>query len=177
MKTMIVAALQEETNKLPRVILHTGVGKINAAASLTEAILKDKPDIVINYGTAGRSSDRVEVGKLYRVDQIIQRDMDASPLGFVKFQTPFGLKKIVLTTNTKNPIICATGDSFWTGGDEGKHDVVDMEAYALAAVCIKHDIPFVCYKYISDDGDAAQWTENCERGVPLIEQRLLDDGY
>ena len=87
MKTMIVAALQEETKKLPRVILHTGVGKINAAASLTEAIIKDKPDIVINYGTAGRSSDRVEVGKLYRVDQIIQRDMDASPLGFVKFQT------------------------------------------------------------------------------------------
>ena len=162
---MIVAALQEETKKLPRVILHTGVGKINAAASLTEAILKDKPDIVINYGTAGKSSDRVEVGKLYRVDQIIQRDMDASPLGFRKVSNTIWYEKNCANDEHKKSYCMCYWYSFWTGGDEGKHDVVDMEAYALAAVCVKHDIPFVCYKYISDDGDAAQWTENCERGV------------
>ena len=173
---MIVAALQEETKKLPRVILHTGVGKINAAASLTEAILKDKPDIIINYGTAGRSSDRVEVGGLYRVDQIIQRDMDASPLGFAKFQTPFGMKKIVLTTNKTNPVVCATGDSFWTGGDEGSHDVVDMEAYALAKVCYHYDIPFISFKYITDGADEQaheDWEKNLADGIQEFQEKVL----
>ncbi|WP_262250199.1 phosphorylase family protein [Parapedobacter soli] len=41
------------------------------------------------------------------------------------------------------------------------YNVVDMEAYALAVVAMKENIPFLCLKYISDGADgnaAADWT-------------------
>ena len=44
---------------------------------------------VINYGTAAKVSDKIEVGKLYEVN-FIQRDMDVTPLGFQNYETPWG---------------------------------------------------------------------------------------
>ena len=46
-----------------------------------------KPDYVINYGTAG--SKKIDVGELVDCTKFIQRDMDASKIGFDKFETPF----------------------------------------------------------------------------------------
>ena len=33
-------------------------------------------------------------------------------------------------------------------------DVVDMEAYAIAKVCKKHNIEFLCYKFVSDGANS-----------------------
>ncbi|HEY6900292.1 MAG TPA: hypothetical protein VI233_06605 [Puia sp.] len=41
------------------------------------------------------------------------------------------------------------------------YGVVDMEAYALAFIAMKEQIPFLCLKYISDGADGAaadDWT-------------------
>jgi len=57
--------------------------------------------------------------------------------------------------------ICGTGDNFEMAHSATGYNVVDMEAYALALVAMKENIPFLCLKYISDgaDGNAAEdWT-------------------
>src|SRR5690606_16505157 len=54
--------------------------------------------------------------------------------------------------------VCGTGDSFEMAQSATPYHVVDMEAYALALVAMKENIPFLSLKYIpdGDDGDAAE---------------------
>ena len=155
-------------------ILYTGVGKVNATYNLTKVLMDDRDDydLVINYGTAG--------SKVYNgiVDctTFIQRDMDATPLGFDKGETPFEPEpSMVDFSHIKNPIgknlTCYTGDSFATDLTP-YDDVVDMESYALAKTCRNLGKDFVSYKYISDDGNADDWEKNCSKGVEEFKKVL-----
>ena len=83
---IIVAALQQEVEGLPRPIQLTGVGKINATRVMVESIMRNKPNQVVNFGTAAKCSRRVEVGKIYEIKKFIQRDMNATQLGFETYQ-------------------------------------------------------------------------------------------
>jgi adenosylhomocysteine nucleosidase len=47
-----------------------------------------------------------------------------------------------------------------------------MEAYALATVCKEYEIPFRCFKYVSDAGNPNEWQENASKGVNLFIQKL-----
>ena len=110
--------------------------------------------------------------------------MDVSGLGFEKYETPFEddiSKKIDFSAFENNPLnhllTCATGDSFiaTTGGHVG--DVVDMESYALAKVCLKFDISFIAFKYISDSADidaSIDWIENLKKGQKLFKKTVLE---
>ena len=74
-------------------------------------------------------------------------------------------------------LTCATGASFisTTGGHVG--DVVDMESYALAKVCLKFDISFIAFKYISDSADkdaSIDWVENLKKGQKLFKKTVLE---
>ena len=129
-------------------------------------------DLVINYGTAG---SKVYNG-LVDCTKFIQRDMDATPLGFKKGITPFeDLPMMIDFSHIKNPIgknlTCYTGDSFATDLTP-YDDVVDMEAYALAKTCRNLGKDFVSYKYISDDGNADDWEKNCSKGIKEFEKVL-----
>ena len=179
-RILIVSALSKEIpNRWEgglenHAILYTGVGKVNATYNLTKVLMNDRDeyDLVINYGTAG--------SKVYNgiVDctTFIQRDMDATPLGFDKGETPFEPEpSMVDFSHIKNPIgknlTCYTGDSFATDLTP-YDDVVDMEAYALAKTCRNFEIDFVSYKYISDDGDAEDWEKNCSKGFEEFKKVL-----
>ena len=170
---MIVAALKQEVEGLPNQILLTGVGKINATKVLTDYIIKNKPKHIINYGTAAKVSTKVEVGKIYEVRKFIQRDMIAVQLGFETYGTPFG-KNMIKTGLShssfgRDDLICGTGDNFYEHIYRiTDYDMADMEAYALASVCEDYNVPFGCFKYISDDGNPKQWEENCKKGVELF---------
>ena len=68
MKILIVSAIKEEVASLSDnfEVTLTGVGKINAAISLQTVLLSLQlqnklPDVVVNYGTAGKASNKVEV--------------------------------------------------------------------------------------------------------------------
>ena len=172
---MIVSALPQEIIGLEQDVLITGVGKINATRVLVDYIIKQKPEKIINYGTAAKCSRKVEVGKIYEIRKFVQRDMNATQLGFKTYQTPFG--KGMIDTNipnflAKNDLVCGTGDNFWEGDSQftTEYDIADMEAYALASVCEEYKIKFRCFKYISDDGNADQWIENCKKGVELFKE-------
>ena len=155
-------------------ILYTGVGKVNATYNLTKVLMDDRDDydLVINYGTAG--------SKVYNgiVDctTFIQRDMDATPLGFDKGETPFEPEPSMIDfSHIKNPIgknlTCYTGDTFETNISQ-YDDVVDMEAYAIAKVCYIYGVDFVSFKYISDDGNPDDWKNFMAEGSKKFKEVL-----
>ncbi len=191
-KPLIVCALEIETQGQlkPLVyadgwdVLYTGVGKVNATLRLTQKFGKYGSHIpynlVINYGTAGSQSWKYKKGDLVDCTRFVQRDMDVSGLGFKIGQTPFeeDIPIILQSESEFNPIgkkaLCGSGDSFVQEKTMG--DVVDMEAYALAKVCHLYNVPFISFKYITDDadGDAGDdWEENVGKGIIKFEKEIL----
>jgi len=156
-------------------VLYTGVGKVNAAMTLTRTLAgfrqagRSLPRVV-NFGTAG--SRRFATGTFVACTSFHQRDMDVSGLGFVPGTTPYEQIPAVLqfpTPFSQLPCAaCGTGDSFETGEPAMTFDVVDMEAYALAKVCHVEGAAFACAKYISDGADHAassDWQANLHRAA------------
>ena len=184
-KPLIVCALPIETQGQidDYDVLYTGVGKVNATFKLTQKFGKFGSyvpyDLVINYGTAG--SRKYKQGELVDCTKFVQRDMDVTGLGFIKYQTPFE-KNIPIQLDYDhvdfNPIgkkaLCGSGDSFVQ--EETIGDVVDMESYALAKVCKLYNVPFISFKYITDgaDGDAGiDWEENVDKGIMKFKKEIL----
>lgn len=139
-------------------VLYTGVGKLNAAYALTRELTRRAVqgdtgiDLVLNLGTAG--SSLFPAGTLVECTRFLQRDMDASPLGFAVGETPYDEHPPVLEHAARFPHLaqasCGSGDDFCVRYDPGAFQVVDMEAYALAKVCRMERIAFACVKYITD---------------------------
>ena len=165
-----MALPQESRGLLERAgadVLYTGVGKVNAAASLARRLAElrcahQAPSRVVNFGTAG--SRTVRAHTLVACNRFSQRDMDVSGLGFARGVTPFDPAPALLAFPpllTHLPqLTCSTADSFATHLHEVGGDVVDMEAFALARVCVGERVPFACAKYVTDGADsdsAAHW--------------------
>ncbi|QSW87625.1 nucleosidase [Flavobacterium endoglycinae] len=165
--------------------LITGIGKVNAAYELSKAIQQKRPSIIINLGSAGSSC--FQKGDVICCTQFVQRDMDVRGLGFAQYETPLSglppvLKYGLLMDNLPEGI-CGTGDNFEMGHCSDAYNVVDMEAYALAMIAMKEDIPFLCLKYISDGADdnaAEDWTVQVHKAaiaygklLGLIEEDVL----
>jgi adenosylhomocysteine nucleosidase len=113
-------------------------------------------------GTAG--SRGVPAHSLVACNRFRQRDMDVSGMGFPRGVTPFDAAPPVLEFPTLfanlPQLECSTADSFATHRHEVDGDVVDMEAFALARVCVTERMPFACVKYVTDGADAdsaAHW--------------------
>ena len=173
MNKLFVAALKEETPGLD-FFHYIGVGKINATYNLSKLIGKIKPNLVINFGSAGAIkkglSGLVECTKFY------QRDMDARGLLGLKLgETPFdNINEII---NSDEGFSCGSGDSFVNNKIEINVDLVDMEAYALAKVCKLESVKFRCFKYVSDNADenaTSDWMENCKKGAKLFQSKLKE---
>ena len=193
---LIVCALEVETQgqlddyfEDKRQILYTGVGKVNATLKLTHRLrashlhyLPLMPKLVINYGTAG--SRRLPIGELVDCTKFIQRDMDVTSLGFMKTQTPFESPNdmVIRCTSEFNPIsknyTCGTGDSFVENieREDSNIDVFDMEAYALAKVCHHYEVPFISFKYITDNANEhspKDWEDNLSDGITEFVGKVL----
>lgn len=143
--------------------LITGIGKVNAAYELAKAIQKKRPSIIVNLGSAGSSC--FQKGEVICCTKFVQRDMDVRGLGFAQYETPLSnlppILEYGLLMDNLNEGICGTGDNFEMGHCSDAYNVVDMEAYALAMIAMKENIPFLCLKYISDGADdnaAEDWT-------------------
>ena len=173
--TLLVVALE---NELPRdmvagwTIIYTGVGKVNAAIALCDAIAIHQPKHVVNYGSAGAL--RPDLIGLHRVTRFLQRDMDVRTLGFALGQTPFEDDGEILAG--AGGLSCGTGDQFVSSPPELTSDLVDMEAYALARICKQKAIDFYCFKFISDnaDSDAAHdWSQQLAIDAKLFSAKIL----
>ena len=188
---LIVMALpQESGGRLEAAgaeVLYTGVGKVNAAATLARRLaeirLSGRPlPLVMNMGTAG--SRQVLTHTLVACNKFAQRDMDVTGLGFAAGVTPFDETPAVIEFPPVLPALpqrmCSTADSFATHEHAVDGDVVDMEAFALARVCVAEHARFGCVKYVTDGADAdsaAHWQaalDAASRAFERVYQELLN---
>lgn len=135
----------------------TGIGKTQAAMHLTKAILEYQPQCVVNIGTAGTLRHRV--GDILLSREYIDRDfqqIQLPGLGFHlenTFPLPPTIQEIFQRMQqeaTSAHAIVSTGDNFVTDNSHVTADMVDMEGYALAAVCQEWHVPLFSVKYITD---------------------------
>jgi len=173
-KVLLIVALKEELprNLLPEFnIEYCGVGKINATYKALEIISKYEPKLIINFGTAG--SLRKNLLGLHEVSHFFQRDMDATALGFKIGVTPFEERSVIDFGRTG--LSCSSGDNFVSSPPELKTDLVDMEAYAIAKVCVLKKVQFMCFKYVSDNADESaskNWKANASLGATAFKDMI-----
>jgi adenosylhomocysteine nucleosidase len=189
-KLLIVMALPQESRGLLEnagaAVLYTGVGKVNAAATLARRLAEIRSSragfpLVVNMGTAGSRS--IPAHTLVAATRFAQRDMDVSGLGFAPGVTPFDPTPAVIEVphlfQHLPAAFCSTADSFVTHRHEAGGDVVDMEAFALARVCLAENVRFACVKYVTDGADSdspTHWQaalDNAARAFLVTYQFLL----
>lgn len=168
MKTLFVFAMQDEraslTSRHDEVIsdgnvyyLKTGIGKVNAASSLTKFLENHDIDQIINIGLAGSVSNH-DVMDIVIIKQAYFHDVDATLFGYPKYQVPgmplsyesdSKLLEICKKASFQSMDTLYTGDQFITQKMpfEG---VVDMEGAALYQVAYLYHKPIVSIKVVSD---------------------------
>lgn len=153
--------------------LMTGVGPVEAAIVLTRALEQleardELPDMVVSLGSAGSAA--LEQTEVYQVSSVSYRDMDASPLGFERGQTPFLDLPATVELPLRIPAIptatLSTGGNVVSGAAAYAAigtDMVDMETYAVLRVCQTYKLPLIGLRGISDGVVELQhisgWTE------------------
>lgn len=158
-------------------IFQVGIGKINAASNLTEILWNEEPDIVVNFGSCGNLKNH-KVGEVLQVGEVYN-NIDARPFAEYGCTPETNFCEIKLSNNN---IKCFSTDQFYdshrTDYSEkylemiDKCDIVDMECYALAQVCKQREIPFISFKWVSDDGDSSKWEENAAIGFKNFKFKL-----
>jgi adenosylhomocysteine nucleosidase len=154
------------------VLLKSGIGKVNAAMATTIMHERFSPTHVINTGSAGGFSERLEVGDIVISTVVVQHDVDVTAFDYAYGQVP-GLPAMYsadteLISATISAVkglhvqyeqgIIATGDAFMDNPDrvafvkEKFPDMIaaEMEAAAIAQVCYQYKKPFVVIRALSD---------------------------
>ena len=182
---LLVVALLEEVQDVFATsgarVVRCGVGKLNAGYATLKALTAQRPQLVLNVGTAG--SPTFPTHALIECTRFVQRDIDASPLGFPRGTTPFDETPHVLEVPRRfvelPEGVCGTGDNFETTllphSEPVGHPVhlprptvIDMEAFAIAKVCALEGVPFCSLKYVTDGSDSnasSDWAANLPRAA------------
>lgn len=170
---LIVAASRTELDSPG--VLYTGVGKLNAVYELTKSLQAIRPSLVVNYGTVGGLHRRVS--GLVEIARVIQVDMVAEPLA-PRGQTPFDDSPSSHTSGQPG-VVCGSGDAFVTSIDpwlvEQGVDVVDMELFAIAAVCHRVGVPWRAFKFVTDyanENSGDEWRANVHLGQEAFKSVL-----
>lgn len=159
--TLLVFAHRDEASAFADVAhLVTGVGKVNAAVSLSAALAQGNVDRVVVLGTAGvvgDGADRLSLEEIFQIDRAVQHDFSL-PSPELR---PSGA--VLLPTHTAT---IATGDVFVQDDGQRAHiaglgaALVDMETYAFAAVCERFGVPLQVFKIPSDFADSSTTDED-----------------
>ncbi|WP_042146079.1 5'-methylthioadenosine/S-adenosylhomocysteine nucleosidase [Paucisalibacillus sp. EB02] len=154
------------------VLLKSGIGKVNAAMATTILMERFSPEYIINTGSAGGFSSKLEVGDIVVSSEVVHHDVDVTAFDYVYGQVP-GMPATFKADSTlideaMNAIelldvngeigLIATGDSFME--DPIRVEDVrekfpnmiasEMEAAAIAQVCHQYNCPFVVIRALSD---------------------------
>jgi adenosylhomocysteine nucleosidase len=185
MRPLLMFAMEQEAQSefAGYDMVHSHIGKVNAAHALTRRLcVGERPSIVVNLGTAG--SRKHMGGSIVNPTRFVQRDMDVRPLGFDLYKTPLSSDPIEVEHGVRIEAlaggVCGTGDNFDVSDQAAAFDVVDMEAYALALICQRERVDFLCLKYISDgaDGDAEDdFAAGLKRSAQALKEALKGAGY
>jgi adenosylhomocysteine nucleosidase len=160
--------------------LMTGVGPVEAAIAVTRALSQAQqsgtlPKLVVSLGSAG--SRTLEQCGLYQASSVAYRDMDASPLGFPKGQTPFLDLPAVLALTTLPGLPTATlstGANIVSGAAYNgiDADMVDMETYAILRACQAFGLPLLALRGISDGAAELAHVNDWTQYLHVIDEKL-----
>ena len=154
-----------------------GMGKVFAAMCAQSMILRFKPDVIVNTGVAGTLTGRVHIGDVVISRDLVQHDLDTSPIG----NPPGSLPELGLTYFPADARVISILEKALEG--EGVHYIVDtiasgdqfledsarkkeiaeyfhaaaceMEGAAVAQVCYVNGVPFGVLRAISDEADGS----------------------
>ena len=175
----------------------SGIGKVFAAICTEAMILKFEVDMIINIGVAGALTRDLGVLDVAVADQVVQHDIDTSPLG-----DPYGLlsgiNEIYLPTNDAMRKLLedclkgkgvhylrgtiASGDQF-IASEEKKQWIrqqfdaiaAEMEGASIGHVCYINKIPFAILRSISDsEGGAMDYQTFAKRAAILSIEVVLE---
>ncbi len=161
--------------------LMTGVGPIEAAVSVTQALAMlqqhdSLPDLVVSLGSAG--SRTLAQTSVHQAVSVSWRDIDASPLGFPKGITPFLDLPAVVPLPLRIPGVpeatLSTGSNIVSGAayDAIEADMVDMETFAVMRACQRFDVPLVALRGISDGAEELGHFDDWTRYLHVVDERL-----
>jgi adenosylhomocysteine nucleosidase len=157
----------------PVVLVLSGIGKV--AAATTTALLLDRFEIdsLLFTGVAGGLGDGVQVGDVVLARELLQHDLDASPI-FPRYEVPHHGRARFATDATLTAALlraCAgqrvheglvvSGDRFVATAAESTALraalpdalAVEMEGAAVAQVCADFSRPFAVLRTVSDRAD------------------------
>jgi adenosylhomocysteine nucleosidase len=163
------------------VLVHSRIGKVAAASTATQLIDRFEVDRVLFTGLAGGVGHGVHRGDLVIGTELIQHDLDASPLfarhevpllGVQRFRTDSKMNAGLLAAaneiarargHSVHLGLIATGDQFFSSRESVERlrglipDMlcVEMEGAAVAQICHEHGVPFSIVRTISDSADEA----------------------
>lgn len=167
-------ALEKETGVSIR-LLRTGVGKVNAASAVTEALVREPANAVIVVGTAGALSQRAHKNWCVVITRANQHDVDVRALTHLQLKRgdiPFEKTSTwIADASLRNALFVAvlnrdgagrqggiiSGDRFLADAQEAERleelffaDVVDMETAAVAQACLRLNTVWASFRVVSD---------------------------
>jgi futalosine hydrolase len=162
MKILLVVATEQEIikNKFKDcTVLVTGVGMVNTAIHLTEELLKNKYDVVLNMGVAGSFSEDFKIGDVVEV-----LEDNFSELGFENGSRFEGFSDFEIVTNYsvagKTDLQKVRGITVNTvhGNEKSINEIVkrlnpdleSMEGAAVFKVCKKFTVTCMQIRAISN---------------------------
>lgn len=160
-----------------------GVGPVESAVAMTHALALaenagELPELVVSLGSAG--SRTLEQGAIAQASTVAYRDMDASPIGFARGQTPFLDLPVVVPVGPVVPGLAqaslSTGANIVSGAayDGIAADMVDMETFAILRACQRFGVPLVAVRGISDGASELTHIGDWTAYLHIIDERLAD---
>ncbi len=164
------------------VVAKCGIGKVNAAVCAQTMILEYKPDVIINSGIAGSTSNKTHIGSVVIAENVVQHDFDTTAVGdepatlFLPDNT--SIKYIPCDNRLCNDLeeTCSElGDIDYTTGNIATGDqfidtkekrfeinnafgavACEMEGGSVGQVCYINKVPFCILRSISDDSTSSE---------------------
>ncbi len=153
-----------------------GIGPVESAVAVTKVLSETRPDLLVSLGSGG--SRTLEQGKVYQASSVSYRDMDASPLGFEKGQTPLTELPIEIPLELQIDGVqsarLSTGASIVSGNhyDAIDADMVDMESFAILRACMMFDVPMIGLRGISDGAEELKQLEDWTQYLHVVDENL-----
>ena len=157
-----------------------GIGKVFAAMCAQTMLLRYAPAVVINSGVAGTLSPDLSIGQIALAEQMVQHDMDTSPIGdpvglisginiiyipadpAVTARLAAAVESVGVTYKrgtvaSGDQFICHTADKdrIRAAFETPDKPVIacEMEGAAIGQVCYVNNVPYGILRAISDGGD------------------------
>lgn len=170
---LVVSATAVEAAHVPSrfEVLLTGIGKVDAAIAVTEALARypaGARPIVVNVGTAGALHDHRS--GLHVPSEVLNHELSADALRAMGYPAQ---ERLSLPGGDGS--VLATGDVFVSDPAvrdvlAQRADLVDMEGFAIAAACARMGAQCRLVKHVSDNADesAMDWPSRVDASARVL---------